>query len=255
MKEAQRLYSEGQVLYSAADYLGAIDKFTEALAIATRDAGAFDPEVRGRLLYNLATAHDRAFNTERDDKHLRIARELYGRIIDEAAVLGYSDSLVQQATEARHKVDTRLQEYETASQPQPTPAPQPEPPPPEPEPEPEPPRRPGRALTFAGAGVAGLGVAASGLWIAGLVGASRATDDVTAASTIDQETARIDALDRGARSNALLIAGGAVSGVLVAGGVAMIIAGQIIGKRQPGGTACTPAAGRQWAGVGCRLRF
>lgn len=258
--QAAALYDEGQVLYSAADYTGAIDKFTEALALSSRPEASFSPDVRGALLYNLATAHDKAFNVEGDLKHLRTARELYGRIVDEAETYGYDAELVGQATEQRDAVDERLREAEAK---EPEPEPDPEPPvaaPRQPEPEPADPetddvRRPGRALTITGLTVAGLGVGASAIWIAGLIGAQRAEDDLAATTSISDENTRIDAFDRGDRANTLALTGAVVSGALVVGGMALFVAGRVIASRRGAATACLPSVGPRTAGLGCTIRF
>jgi len=259
--DAQRLYEEGQVLYSAADYTGAIDKFTQVLALISRPEAAFDDEVRGMLLYNLATAHKRAFNVEAEPRYLRQARELYGRIVDEAAVHDYSDELVEQAATAREEVDQMLKEREERereerAREETVPVePTDRSPRPVTDPEQDNPRHPGRALTLTGIGVAGLGLAASGMWVAGLVGAGRATEEIDASTSLDTEDARLDAFDRGARSNTLIITGAVLSGALVATGVALVIAGRVVARRGNDTLACTPTFAPMAAGIGCALRF
>ncbi len=257
-EQAQQLYDEGQVLYSAADYSGAIEKFTLALSLISRSDAGFDGEVRGRLLYNLATAHDRAYNINGEIKSLRQARELYARIGEEAGAHGYSQSLIDQAVEARARVDARMEQAEAESRSDEPTRPQPVVQPPavddgeESEPDGPP---PGRVLTITGGVVAGVGVLASGLLVVGLVGSQRASDDVRATTSLSQEPDRVDAIDRGVRFNRIAVAGGVVSGVLVLGGVGMLIAGQVIAKRRGGTTACLPTAGPRMVGMGCAVRF
>lgn len=73
--EAQTLYQEGTVLFDSADYLGAIEKFTAALAIVKRLGG--DDRVRLALLFNIASAHEKQFEIDHDVSHLRQALALY----------------------------------------------------------------------------------------------------------------------------------------------------------------------------------
>ena len=207
--------------------------------------------MRGRLLYNLATAHDRAYNIEGDLKHLRTARELYGRIVDEAQVQGYSEDLVQQAATHRDDVDQRLTEATKAPEPEPQPEPEPEP---EPQPEPEA-KSPGRALTITGGVVTGIGLASSAIWVVGMVNAGDATDTIEAANTLGREDERVDAFDVGAQANTLIVAGAVVSGVLTAAGIGLLVTGQVISRRDQDKVACAPAVGPRMTGLGCSIRF
>jgi tetratricopeptide (TPR) repeat protein len=75
LEDARSLYEAGSVLYDAADYLGAIDKFTEALGIVKRLGG--HDEVRLSLLYNIAASHEKQFEIDKDVSHLRQALALY----------------------------------------------------------------------------------------------------------------------------------------------------------------------------------
>lgn len=75
LQHAETLYDEGTVRYDAADYLGAVEKFTEALAIVKREGG--DDHVRLTLLYNIGQAHEKQHEIDRDVTHLRQALALY----------------------------------------------------------------------------------------------------------------------------------------------------------------------------------
>ena len=68
-KRTQQLFFDGSAQFSAADYTGAIEKFTEALKIVTKEG--LDPTIRGALLINLARAHRKAYEVSRDVTHLR----------------------------------------------------------------------------------------------------------------------------------------------------------------------------------------
>jgi len=80
--EARTLFREGTVKYESADYNGAIESFTEALALVT------DDHVRLSLLFNIAKAHEKAFKIDRDVTHLRQALTLYRRYLEFAQSTG-----------------------------------------------------------------------------------------------------------------------------------------------------------------------
>lgn len=74
LQEAQALYHKGGTRYEAADYLGAIEAFTEALQIVDEEGGTFS---RLPLLWNIARAREKQFAIDRDITHLRQALVLY----------------------------------------------------------------------------------------------------------------------------------------------------------------------------------
>ena len=112
VERAQRLYREGEALYSAANYPAAIDKFTEALSLISSGQAEFDADTRGLLLLNLATAHERAYNVDPDLVHLRTSLEVLTRIVDESETLGYGEQVVADAKEARVRVEAKLAEQD-----------------------------------------------------------------------------------------------------------------------------------------------
>ena len=77
MQEAEVLYGEGTAMFDSADYNGAIEKFTKALEIVQSIEG--DDHTRLTLLYNIASAHEKAFAIDRDVTHLRQALQLHKR--------------------------------------------------------------------------------------------------------------------------------------------------------------------------------
>lgn len=78
LEDAQTLHAEGTASYEAADYLGAIEKFTAALNIVMGERGDHD-DTKLALLYNIARAHEKAHEIDRDPTHLRQALALYKR--------------------------------------------------------------------------------------------------------------------------------------------------------------------------------
>jgi len=77
MEEAAVLYQDGTTMFKAADYPGAIDKFTMALGIVSSIDG--DERTQLTLLYNIASAHEKQFEIDKDIAHLRQALQLYRR--------------------------------------------------------------------------------------------------------------------------------------------------------------------------------
>ena len=69
---AKTFFYEGSARYSAADYLGAIESFTAALEIATRER--MELTVRSALLLNLGRAHQQAYLVNDEPSHLRMAK-------------------------------------------------------------------------------------------------------------------------------------------------------------------------------------
>lgn len=255
MARARVLYEDGAVAYSAADYALAIEKFTESLRIITIEPGEFPSQSRGLLLFNLATAHERAFVVDDDLEHLRKARDLYGRIVQEALAFAYGDELVEQAGAAETRVDERVKELEAqaraqerareereqavlarAASQQDKPAPR------------------GRKLMIAGAVLTGAGVAISGVWIAGLLVGRRAEDDVNGLTRPSDDAMRRDAIDEGRLGNGLAIGGAVAAGILIPTGVALLAVGAARHRRDKR-SACAPALSPRLAGLSCRVRF
>jgi len=257
-EEAIALYRAGASLYSAADYVGAIDKFTQALALTSGGEASFDADTRGLLLFNLATAHDRAYNVDADVTHLRQAKELLERIVREGAAHGYSAALVDQSSEALERVTARLDEIEAAqakeeaakaeadrqakAEAEAREADRPDP-------------NAGRGLIIGGAAMTGLGVASSAIWIAGVAIGSRATGEVEDSVLPSDEEARIESIGSGKTANTLVVAGAVVSGVLVTTGVALLVVGLKKRKNARSRLACAPSVSPGGIFVGCGVRL
>lgn len=221
---ARRLYDEGTVAYSASDYDQAIEKFTAALRIISTQDVDVGADTRALLLYNLATAHRKAYEMSRALEHLRKAIDLYDRIEREAPDAGYSADTVMQARDARAALEPTLREQEAkaaaaqrAANARPV--------------DPVP-----RRLILSGATLTGVGVASSALWIAGIALGLGANRDIEATSRPSQAAGRADLFDRGHQADALAISGAVVSSVLVTAGIALLAAG-IARKRKRGGDA------------------
>lgn len=108
--QAKALYEEGTILYEAADYEGALAKFTAALAVV-RNLEEND-RVRLTLLYNIASAHEKQHAIDRDATHLRQALSLYRQYRDFAEKKGEVSELL----EVEQKIlglERKLKAYET----------------------------------------------------------------------------------------------------------------------------------------------
>lgn len=113
MAKAKELYDEGSTLYSAADYNGAIEKFTAALKIVTAEGTDAHVAIRGDMLLNIAKAHVNAYDVDADIGHLRAARSIYKRFADEAERgAGYAQADVDEAKSQIDELQTRIDEWE-----------------------------------------------------------------------------------------------------------------------------------------------
>lgn len=118
MAKAKELYDEGSTLYSAADYNGAIDKFTEALKIVTSEGSDDDHTIRGALLLNIAQSHIHAYEVDADAAHLRAAKSIYQRYVDEAGRgAGYPDADVADSNDQIAVLEQRIEKLDEKNAP------------------------------------------------------------------------------------------------------------------------------------------
>lgn len=80
---ARDLYDEGTSQYESADYTGAIESFTESLLLTAELPEDLAKPIRLQLLYNIAGAHEKAYEIDQDEAHLRQALQLFKRYADE----------------------------------------------------------------------------------------------------------------------------------------------------------------------------
>lgn len=110
---AQELYQKGSVKFDSADYDGAIEDFTKALAIVNEQG--LDDHARLRLLFNIAAAHEEAYEIDREETHLRQARTLYQRYLNFARDTGNLEEELD--VEARILgLERKLKEHKLAEQ-------------------------------------------------------------------------------------------------------------------------------------------
>jgi hypothetical protein len=221
--QAQRLFDAGAVKYETADYIGAIELWTEAFGLVPSV-----PEyasVKARLIANIAAAQERAYSVDKQVSHLNQAKilleryrgalpDIYVDEVEREKELAWVDERVS-------KIDAELKvvaEREAAAERQAAAeraanerASQPEPPP------------PGRGLVIAGSVIAGLGVGGLGVMTTGMVLGSQ-NDDISDLATNDLVT-RADRFRMGRLGNTLAIAGGVGGAVLLGTGVALLVLG------------------------------
>jgi hypothetical protein len=225
--KAESIFRQGQTKYETADYVGALELWTEAygLVASTQENAA----IKALLIFNLAQAHVKAFELDEDPIHLKQARSLLDSYRASLDLLYDDDETAR--IEEQGKVDAKL--VEIANELEKVEAAKLEPvsePAPEPESEPEPvdvaPKRPkpGNLLLFAGIGVTVLGAAGGGvvMTVGGVMGSK--ANQIEDLDPLDLD-GREEQFARGMRGNALLITAAVVAGVLIPTGIALIAVG------------------------------
>lgn len=244
LAKARELYEQGEARFATADYFAAIELWTQAFTTVPDTADA--ARIQAALIFDIATAREKAFEVSGDLTHLRQAKLLMEDYIASIPAL-YGDG--PEAEEERGRITTRLNgivrqiervERErskntrtaaTDSRPDGDPA------------------RP-RALIASGAALLVVGAGGLAMMTAGLVMGSRAND----ISDIDDGAIdeRRDQFRRGRTGNSLAIAGGVLGGVFLVTGAVLLALGATERRRA---LAFSPTFGRGHAGLAMRLRF
>jgi hypothetical protein len=219
--QAKRLFDEGATKFETADYIGAIELWTEAFGLVP--SVPENASIKARLIANIAAAQERAYSVDKQVSHLNQAKillERYGDVLDDI----YLDEIEREkelawVNERLTKIDAELQvvaEREAAEKAaaEQAAAEQIEQPPPPP---------PGRGLVIGGSVLTGVGVAGLGVMVGGMVIGS-SNEDISDLPTNDLDT-RADRFRMGRLGNALAIAGGVGGGVLLGVGVALLVVG------------------------------
>mgnify|MGYP007011841806 CR=1 FL=1 len=107
LAEVRQLYEEGKAKFDTFDYVGAVDLWTKAYAKLEPIEG--NREIRNNLVYNIATAQEKAYEINGDPVHLRQARALLQRYVDEYKQL-YKPT--PEGREEVTKVEARIQELD-----------------------------------------------------------------------------------------------------------------------------------------------
>lgn len=258
LDEAQALYADGLTDYETLDYDLAIEKWKEALG-RLREARPQSPEqessvaaARNAIVYNIASAQEKAYAQDKDVARLKKARGLLERYVEEYVAAGGDDA--DELSRARARIDelgariddaerqsaaarerrTTITPADTGSTTR---------------------RRAGRGLTIGGsvALVAGIGLVAGGV-TAGVLMTRRAEDRIPELDELADEGARQDQLDRGRRGDIITIACAVSGGALALAGIGMIAAGAAKSK-QASRRAAVPMLGPGFAGLLLRTRF
>lgn len=259
---AQTLYDKGRAKFETADYPAAIELWTEAYAQVpdTAEGG----QIKVLLIYNIATAREKAFELTRDPVQLRQARILledFERSIP--ALYGEGQEAEAERARVREKlaaVEAQLEEIEREQQarddhpqmpgdgvePGTDPASSSDPATDEPASDPA-----AKGLVIAGAATLGLGVAGLGMMGAGLAIGDEA-NDISDLDPTDVD-ARRERFDRGRTGNTLAIAGGAVGGALVITGAVLLALG--LKRKKASAVALVPSMGPRGASLALRARF
>jgi hypothetical protein len=260
INEAKAWHLEADAKYNTADYEGAITSWQKAFAALPRTAEA--NTYRSLILYNIAAAREKLFALRGDVEQLKQAKILLEQF--EASIDETYAAAPEQGEAERARVQEKLAAIDAQiAQSEAEPAPEPEPAPTETPttnaPVTNPPttdapatrsKTPPRTYFIAGGVLAGLGVAAGAGMVAALVVGRRAND---IEGLDDRDFAgRETQFNRGRRANIAAFATGALSGVLLAAGVAMLVVGA---KRRPARTSLSPVVGRGLAGFAVGGRF
>lgn len=255
VEQAQKLFDEGATKFETADYIGAIELWTEAFGLVPN--APENAPVKAKLIANIAAAQERAYVVDKQVSHLNQAKiliERYRGVLDDI----YLDELEREkelawVSERLTKIDAELKvvaEREAAKQAaeqaaaERAAAEQPAP------------RPPGRGLVIGGSVLAGVGAAGLGVMVSGMVIGS-SNDDISDLPSTDLVT-RADRFRMGRLGNALAIAGGVGGGLLLGVGVALLVVGLKKNRAEGQDTAkltVVPTFDATQVGVGLLGRF
>lgn len=124
LSKAKQLFDEGTARYDAADYIGAIEKFTLAMAeLEGQEVDDFG--IRGLLRFNIGRAHMRAYEIDQKPEHLRQAKSIFKRFIEDAE--HFPDQVdpgdVEEAKQQVTEIDRLLAGSTSEAEPEPQPEP------------------------------------------------------------------------------------------------------------------------------------
>ena len=252
--EAKALYQEGLALYNTFDYEGAIKAWTRAYGkLPASEANAAS---RNALVYNIASAQEKAFEQDKDVVHLVRAKALLEVYVQENLAAGGTDEAdLAKARERIAAFDERIEvEQARAEKAKATPR---EKQPTTPQPKK---RREGVGLVAGGSVLLGLGAATLvGGVTAGVLEGQRASDAIGGVDALGDEAERKRQLDRGKRGDTIVIATAVSGGVAAVAGAVLVAIGAVRMRKSSGKAtpkhALLPSFGRGWAGLAWSTRF
>ncbi|WP_106092208.1 hypothetical protein [Enhygromyxa salina] len=258
LAKAEALFREGQAKYETADYAGAVDLWTSAYALV--DSSTENASIKALLIYNLAQAHLKAFDLNKDKIHLKQALQLLqsfqsnlSLLYDDQALLDAESSKVAGRIDEVEGLLAELEdsEREPAADPDEAPAATVEPA--QDQSPADANTRSGTPLIAAGGTVIGLGAL---FGVAGIVGGLMASNanDISDLEP-DDLAGREDRFASGRAGNTMLIVGSVGAGVLVPTGIALIVVGALRNKKNDDRRAAAlprlvPSVGGVWGGGG-----
>jgi hypothetical protein len=250
---AGALLGQGQEKYETADYVGAIELWSEAYAALPDTPEA--SQYRSVLVYQIAAACREAYALDQETKYLRKAERLLEQYVE--SLNADDDESRETAKEALDEVRLRIKEDEAAAaarrsvvteaasaEPRSSPADEREP--------------PGKGLLIAGGVTMGVGAVLLAVMGAGLAQGGRYDSEGEALieDGVDPSDPQVgDLLDKGQQANTTALATGITGGLLLATGVGLIVADVILRKKYKSDVALAPAFGRGFAGVSLFTRF
>ena len=231
--QARELYDRGKARFDTTDYLEAIELWTEAYGML-RDTPE-NATAKAAIIYNLATAREKAYDIEKDVKHLRRAVVLMEQYAASIPAL-YADD-AERAEETRKigerlvAVNERIEQHEEEN-PEPTPERREETwqDPAEVETDTFQPDPRAKPFIISGAVLIGIGVAGLGV-MAGGMALGAAGNDISDIPD-DNPAARRERFERGASGNVMAYVGGALGGAALITGAALLGVG--LKKRKTG---------------------
>jgi hypothetical protein len=249
---ARQLYEDGKGRFQTADYLGAIELWTEAFTMVPEEP--HNARIKALLIYDIATARERAYEVDHDATHLRQAKILMENFAATIpALYGDGPEAAEEEAKATARMNDLARKLEHAER--------------------EAKRNRGhggagradlpeddaaqaeiarkrRAMIASGATLLVLGGAGLGMMAGGLAMGSRA-NDLSGLDPNDIEGRRAQ-FERGRTGDRLAIAGGVVGGVLAVTGIVLLAVAPKSSKKN---TAVLPTGGSRWAGLAIVGRF
>ncbi len=111
--QARALYEEGKARFDLFDYEGAIELWTQAFSKLPED----EASVRNSMVYNIATAREKAFEANGDIQHLRMAVKLLQSYIDNyKALYEKSPEATAEVSKAEERIATLEERIAQAEQ-------------------------------------------------------------------------------------------------------------------------------------------
>jgi len=246
------LYTQGQEKFDAGSYGDAGDLWGQAVNLLPQNK---NNSATRQTIMNLALdAYLRAYRGDSDRRHINSAKDLLDSY--EAALEGTNVTLSDEIANEKRQIEEILADIaEADAEAEAAAAAEAakvvEPPPSDPLPVTD--DKPGRGLVIGGAVALGVGGAAIGLMLGGVIGSLSAQTNFNSAEPGTSE--REDFKKRGETMNTLAIVGGVIAPLALGAGVALLIIGLKKNKQARNQAMVLPVAGPDYMGLGFSGRF